>query len=657
MESQPLEENGLPGDGNPQGSGGRPRVRAVIITYQSEGVISAALEALEPAYRNGLLECRVVDNASTDGTAERVARYPWVELVASPFNVGFGRGANLGAYQATTEFVLVLNADAVLPLDALERLLAEMDARPGAGVVAPALQNEDGGFHDVRPLPTPGSILRAALPFSGGPAGVELLSAGDPARRVAWVPGAVLLVRRELFESCGGFDDRFFLYFEETDFLRRAARTRWPEVWAVGEAHARHVGGASTRSSEGGKVHGDLARYFFPSRLHYLSKEHGVVAAALVDLLEWVLLFLRELLRRLAGRGPGKLAERRAGPFWTWPGPVVPVPELLQCRIERVAEAVEQVAAVVIGRNEENELEACLRAAAEQCDFVVYVDSGSTDGSVAIARAAGVDVIELDPSKPLSAARGRNAGWRAIAKLEPRPAFVQFIDGDTELSDGWVRTAKERLSETELAAIACGRLLERDPSRSSFHRAVAIEWDAPAGVVQACGGIFLARLEDVELVGGFDESLHAGEEPELCLRMRAMGRQIHRLDVEMAIHDLGPFGVRSWWQRSKRGGRALAAGFVRHGFGPEAYKRRELGSVFLWAVALPFAVVVGLLVEPIFALAFCALWFVQLWRVRRNRFRELPTREAWQQATLLMAGKFPEALGALGTLGTSKLFR
>ena len=212
------------------------------------------------------------------------------------------------------------------------------------------------------------------------------------------------------------------------------------------------------------------------------------------------------------------------------------------------------VAVVAIGRNEGERLGRCLDSLRAEGVPVVYVDSGSTDGSAARARAAGVAVVELDPARPFSAARARNEGFDRATADHPGLAYVMFVDGDCEVVAGWLARARAELeARPELAAV-CGRRRELDPERSVFNRLADLEWDTPVGLVDACGGDAMFRAADFRAVGGFDPTAKAGEEPELCQRLRQAGRKVARVDAEMTRHDLGMTRFSEWWRRQTRVG-------------------------------------------------------------------------------------------------------
>lgn len=302
-----------------------------------------------------------------------------------------------------------------------------------------------------------------------------------------------------------------------------------------------------------------------------------------------------------------------------------------------------RVAAVIIGRNEGARLLRCLASVKGAVGRVVYVDSGSTDGSVQAARDTGAQVIELDMGQPFTAARARNAGIDALRDGD-RPDHVQFIDGDCELQPGWIGTALGFMDARPGVAVACGRRRERYPEASVYNRQCDREWDTPVGQALACGGDALIRMDALDQVGGYDPRLIAGEEPELCVRLRAGGWQVWRLDAEMTLHDAAMTRFGQFWKRARRGGHAWAEGAALHGAPPERHGVRAVRRALLWGAVLPGAIVVALPVSLSGALVLALLYPAQ---IARLAMRGGGTRAAGEAAFLLTLGKFPEALGAL----------
>jgi glycosyltransferase involved in cell wall biosynthesis len=250
-----------------------------------------------------------------------------------------------------------------------------------------------------------------------------------------------------------------------------------------------------------------------------------------------------------------------------------------------VALGSEAVGAVVIGRNEGVRLEVCLRSVCNELENVVYVDSGSTDDSVELALRLGVSVINLSTDRPFTAARARNEGARRLRERDPEVAFVQFIDGDCELQPSWVEKAHLFLLSEPDVAVVCGRRRERHPETSRYNRLCDMEWDTPSGRATACGGDALVRMAAFTDVGGFCEDLIAGEEPDLCFRLRQRGWGIFRLDAEMTLHDASMTHAAQWWRRSVRSGYATAEAHHRRGAYEAALRRQLLSNVF-WALPI-----------------------------------------------------------------------
>ena len=316
--------------------------------------------------------------------------------------------------------------------------------------------------------------------------------------------------------------------------------------------------------------------------------------------------------------------------------------------------AASAMGAVVIGRNEGPRLERCLRSIIRQCSAVVYADSGSTDGSPAQARLAGCEVIELDPSRPFSAARSRNEGFALLRSLHPSISHVQFVDGDCEVEAGWMERAGRELAERKEAAVVFGALEERDPESSVYNRLCHMEWQRAPGEVLASGGIFMARAEAFERVGGFNAAIVAGEEPELCLRLRGAGWKIICLPDPMAIHEAGMTRFSQWWKRTVRAGHGYAQGMAIRGFSGEKHDARQVVSALSWGFLAPAAALASLAVSPwvrwspwiagaVF-LGFAAL----AWRVYRSR-RSLGDgpRDARLYAFFCLLSKPAMALGVL----------
>ena len=291
-----------------------------------------------------------------------------------------------------------------------------------------------------------------------------------------------------------------------------------------------------------------------------------------------------------------------------------------------------------------------LEELARSVKALVYVDSGSSDGSQQWARERSAEVVELDTDLPFTAARARNAGWRRAAELDPDLRFVQFVDGDCELVEGWVEEARAALEADERLAAVCGRVRERRPEASIYNRLCQLEWDAAGpGPAAACGGIAMFRLEALREAGGFDPTLIAGEEAELCFRLRQRGWKILRLDRDMALHDADMTRLGQWWKRAKRAGHAAAEGAWMHGRSPERYNVRRTGTILLWALVLRLLILGLAWPTDGWSLAGLLLYPVQWLRImHKERKRGRSGGDARLVATFTLLGKFPQLAGVVG---------
>lgn len=304
---------------------------------------------------------------------------------------------------------------------------------------------------------------------------------------------------------------------------------------------------------------------------------------------------------------------------------------------------------VVIGRNEGERLVRCLRSVSGRGP-TVYVDSGSTDRSVETARELGADVVQLDMSLPFTAARSRNAGLRRLLELHPGLLCVQFVDGDCEIDPAWLDAALAALHADSSLAAVCGRLIERRPDASLYNRLCQLEWNQPAGPVNACGGVAAYAVAPLLAAGLFREDMIAGEEPELCFRLRAQGRRILRLDVPMATHDAAMTRLGQWLRRARRGGHAFAECFWIHR--TARYRLRESARILAWGFVVPL---MGAALAAL-ALAWPPAWFgvgaiavlyaLVLARAAREQLRRgtRPT-DALLYAAFCTIAKVPEAVG------------
>lgn len=300
---------------------------------------------------------------------------------------------------------------------------------------------------------------------------------------------------------------------------------------------------------------------------------------------------------------------------------------------------------VIIGRNEGDRLMRCLGSIAPQSKQIVYVDSASSDDSVTRARDMGVEVVPLDMALPFTAARARNAGFARMRTLYPHTGYVQFVDGDCEVAASWLAEASRFLDSRPDVALVCGRRRERYPELSIYNMLCDSEWDTPVGEAIACGGDALMRINAFENIRGFRPDLIAGEEPELCVRLRAAGWKIWRLEQEMTLHDAAMTRFAQWWKRSMRGGYAFAEGAQLHGALPERHWVRESRRGLIWGLGIPLLTFSLLSWLGAWCFALLLIYPAQVLRLALRGTRTL--KQNWWRALFLVLGKFPEALGQL----------
>lgn len=311
------------------------------------------------------------------------------------------------------------------------------------------------------------------------------------------------------------------------------------------------------------------------------------------------------------------------------------------------------VSTIVIGRNEGKRLKQAFESLASTSMSVLYVDSGSVDGSVDLARSMNIHIHELNPREPFSAGRARREGVEVQIDALPELEFIQFLDGDCVLEQNWIEKAISHLIAEPDVGIVCGLLSEKSPERSIYNRMNALRWNAaPQGDIDTCGGIFMIRRNAYESVGGFNTSLLTGEESDLCSRVRAAGYRIVRLNEKMARHDSNMTRFSQWWKRAVWGGfgDALEYDVLEGKVAPS--RRKETRSVYVWAVCLPIIGligIIGMIRSPWFMSVplVCLLGYLALvTKIMRGR---LQAGDAYYDAALYAAlcviRKMPYAIG------------
>ena len=299
---------------------------------------------------------------------------------------------------------------------------------------------------------------------------------------------------------------------------------------------------------------------------------------------------------------------------------------------------------VIIGRNEGQRLVACLNALKNYLPQAVYVDSGSTDDSVKNAQLAGFHVCALNMSIPFTAARARNSGFNQLIQHYPHLKYVHFLDGDCILAANWVEQALSFMQNNAEIAVVCGRRKEIYPEQSIYNTMCDMEWNTPIGLSKACGGDALFSVSAFQAANGYRDSLIAGEEPELCIRIRQLGFKVWCLDALMTKHDAAIFKFAQWWKRSKRTGYAYAEGAYLHGRPPENHWVKERNRGLIWAIAIPLLCVTAIYYKPIFVLLLC-IYPLQI-IINAFKLKHLG-KFAIIQSVFFMLGKFAETTGQL----------
>ncbi|MEJ1338292.1 MAG: glycosyltransferase [Candidatus Sedimenticola sp. (ex Thyasira tokunagai)] len=319
----------------------------------------------------------------------------------------------------------------------------------------------------------------------------------------------------------------------------------------------------------------------------------------------------------------------------------------------------ERIGVVVIGRNEGERLKRCINSLLDQkIKIITYVDSGSTDASVDFALKKGVDVIDLDTSQSFTMARGRNAGLMRLKELHPEIEYVQFVDGDCEVDQNWIKAGLDFIDSHNEVTCVCGFRQERSPEHSIYNRLINLEWQGAIGQIKACGGDAIYRMKNILKVNGFNPAMIAGEEADLCIRLAKKGGIIWRIDHGMTIHDASIYHFSEWWKRSVRCGHAYAEGFSIHGAAPDYHNRKQIIRSLLYGLALPLASLIfivaalfsgselidktALLLGALLILAWLKICFSS-YRFRRHLGNSGPESILYSLFMLLV--KFPEVQG------------
>ena len=267
-----------------------PRVLTVVLNYRTADLTLRAVEAALRAMDGVAGAITVVDNDSRDGSFERLSEavrtrgWDRVRVLSSGRNGGYGAGNNFGIRQglpdgSRPDYIYILNSDAFPEPAAIRVLLDHLERHPEAGFAGSRIHGDDGAYHQTA-FRFPGVFSEFESAACTGPISrllknhIVALPEPKTTQAVDWLAGASLLVRQRMLDEIGGFDERYFLYFEETDLSLRARRAGWQAFYVPG-SRVMHIGSVST----GMKTWKRMPSFWFDSRLHYFVKNHGVVYA------------------------------------------------------------------------------------------------------------------------------------------------------------------------------------------------------------------------------------------------------------------------------------------------------------------------------------------------------------------------------------------
>ncbi|MCK0151695.1 glycosyltransferase [Marivita sp. S6314] len=299
---------------------------------------------------------------------------------------------------------------------------------------------------------------------------------------------------------------------------------------------------------------------------------------------------------------------------------------------------------VLIGRNEGDRLVNSLASVVPQARRVVYVDSGSTDDSVANARRVGAEVVNLDMSVPFTAARARNEGFQALTASGDAPDAVQFLDGDCIMADGWLAKGQAWMAAHDDLGLVTGQAAEMRRDATVYNQMFDVEWKRPAGDILACSGNMMVRTRAFDAVGGFDPTVIAAEDDEFCTRLRKAGWRLERIPEDMARHDANMTRFSQWWKRAERTGH----GFAQVGHLHPDYFVRERQRALVYGAFLPFMAIAGAFMSPAVPVLILGVYALSYTRTAKGLMQDgLPRSEALHHAIYLTLSKFPNVIGMI----------
>lgn len=297
-----------------------PSLLVVIVNYRTPDLSIACLRSLaQEAETLPKLQVALVDNASGDDSVEKIGEAiaqegwtDWAVLLPSPHNGGYAYGNNYAIRPALQQpnppdYVLLLNSDAQVLPGALQALMDFLDTHPQVGIAGSAMINPDGSEWATA-FRFPSILSEIEQGFRLGPVSKLLAKwsvaqpMGQQPQPVDWLPGASIMIRRQVFESIGLMDEGYFLYYEETDFCLQAKRAGWT-CWYVPDSKVMHIAGQSTGVTDRTHAPKRLPQYVFDSRRRYFLKNHGFFYLLATDVV-WTVAFSTWRLRRILQRKP-----------------------------------------------------------------------------------------------------------------------------------------------------------------------------------------------------------------------------------------------------------------------------------------------------------------------------------------------------------------
>jgi len=308
------------------------------------------------------------------------------------------------------------------------------------------------------------------------------------------------------------------------------------------------------------------------------------------------------------------------------------------------------ISIIVIGLNEEKNLKECLSSIFESSLGgdekleIVYVDSGSIDNSIAIAKSFyNVKVISLQDSPP-SAAKGRNLG-ASITKGD----YIQFVDGDSALDKNWIKMALQALELDQSKGVVFGAIEEVDNKNTIYSKVCRFDWYTPPGDYRLCGGNAMWRRDIFIKAGGFDSTLSAGEEPDLCYKVRQNGHRIVCLDAPMVKHDLDMNSFKEYWLRSIRSGYAYSVIAMRFMNMEEKLWLKETIRNFLdpllWVIIILSGFSIGWLASLSLLFAFISYRIIRI--IKNVQQRTTSLTDALLYGLHIQFSRLPLALGQI----------